>query len=309
MVNIFIAGGSGAIGRELVPRLVAEGYRVTALTRTKTGGEVLSRMGAEPVQGDVFACEDLRRIVAAAQPSIVIHQLTAFGEPNNGLDATIRVRVEGTRNLIIAALEAGATRLITQSISFICSPVGLECDGLTDETTPLYLNSPPGIRPLASAVADLEEQTLSAADMQSVVLRYGWFYGAGTDYDPAGSIPRAIKKGRMAIVGSGAGVYSFVHLGDAASATMLSLTRGKGIYNIVDDTPVRLSEWLPAAAKMLDAPPPPHMELDAARDKLGDLFVYTMNEQRGASNARAKQQLGWRPAQPIWRDGFKSLYS
>ena len=142
------------------------------------------------------------------------------------------------------------------------------------------------------------------------MLRYGWFYGPGTNYDPADTIPRAIVKGRMPIVGAGAGTYSFVHVRDAAAATMKALTRGAtGIYNIVDDAPAKLSEWLPFAAKLLDAPPPAHMDVALAREKLGDLMVYVFNEQSGASNLKAKKVLGWEPAIPSWEIGFKSVYA
>ena len=193
-----------------------------------------------------------------------------------------------------------------RSISFICTPNG---DGLTDETTPLYLNSSPSIQPLAHAVSELERQTLEPKEMESVVLRYGWFYGMGTNYDPKGTIPNAIRKGRMAIVGAGAGTYSFIQLHDAALATMQALTQGAGIYNIVDDQPAKLSEWLPFVARLLKAPEPGHADEAATRAKLGDLFVYTMNEQCGATNAKAKRELGWQPLVPSWQSGFSELYT
>ena len=144
--------------------------------------------------------------------------------------------------------------------------------------------------------------------MEAVVLRYGWFYGLGTNYDPNGSIPNAIRKGRMSIVGKGKGAYSFISLRDAALATMIALRKGSGIYNIVDDHPAPLSEWLPIVAKILNAPAPTHFDEAMARTKLGDMFVYTMNEQRGASNAKAKRELEWRPQVPSWQDGFAALY-
>jgi nucleoside-diphosphate-sugar epimerase len=155
-------------------------------------------------------------------------------------------------------------------------------------------------------VSELEAQTLESR-MESVVLRYGWFYGIGTNYDPNGSIPTAIRKGRMAIVGAGRGTYSFIGLRDAALATMRSLTKGTGIYNVVDDQPAQLSEWLPVVAKMLNAPSPGQMDETMARAKLGDMFVYVMNEQRGASNAKAKRELDWQPTS--WQEGFAQLYS
>jgi nucleoside-diphosphate-sugar epimerase len=304
-MNIFIAGGSGAIGRVLVPMLMAEGHRVVALTRNEDGAKKLAAMGAAPVIGDVFDAAKLTRLVQLAKPEIVIHQLTAFGPDSAGLEATIRIRIEGTRNLVAAAEAAGAKRILTQSISFICTPYG---KGLTDESTPLYLDAPPSIQALAFAVSELERQTLEST-MESVVLRYGWFYGLGTNYDPNGSIPTAIRKGRMSIVGRGKGTYSFVDLRDAALATMIAIGKGSGIYNIVDDHPVQVSEWLPIIARILNAPSPGHFDEAIARAKLGDLFVYTMNEQRGASNAKAKRELGWTPQTPSWKEGMAQLYS
>jgi nucleoside-diphosphate-sugar epimerase len=303
-LNIFIAGGSGAIGRVLVPMLVSAGHRVVAMTRSAERVQQLRNMGAIPIIGDVFDQSRLTELVVEVEPEIVIHQLTAFGPQGTGLEDTLRIRIEGTRNLVDAAQAAGARRFIAQSISFICTPNGA---GLTDESTPLYLDAPPPIRPLAHAVSELERQTLESS-MESVVLRYGWFYGPGTNYDPDGSIPNAIRKGRMAIVGEGKGMYSFIGLDDAASATMQALTHGAGIYNIVDDHPARLSEWLPVAATLLNAPAPGQIEAATARTKLGDMFVYTMNEQRGASNAKAKRELNWRPSES-WREGFATLYA
>jgi nucleoside-diphosphate-sugar epimerase len=307
-MRIFIAGGSGAIGRSLVPMLVRDGHHVVSLTRSTDRGTALEAMGASAVIGDVFDSKKLVDLVAAAKPDLVIHQLTAFGATGaDPLAETIRVRTEGTRNLVAAASAAKAKRLITQSISFICSPAG---DGVTNEATPLYLDAPEAIRPLAEAIAELEKRTLQADGIEGVVLRYGWFYGPGTNYDPAGPIPRSVRKGRAPVVGEGAGTYSFIHVDDAARATMKALTRAKpGIYNIVDEEPVRLSVWLPFLAKLLDAPAPMQMDESAARQALGDMLVYIMNEQRGASNAKAKRELDWEPRFRSWREGFRSLYA
>ena len=307
-MNLFIAGGTGAIGRVLVPLLVSAGHRVVALTRAADRTPQLKQMGAVPVVGDVFDEAQLARLVAESEAEVVIHQLTAFGTTTGDPYAeTIRVRIDGTRSLVAAARAARARRFIAQSISFVCSPRG---SGLTDEETPLYLDAPPAVRALAEAVASLERQTLEAGGMSGTVLRYGWFYGPGTSYDPQGSIPTALRQGAYPIVGAGAGTYSFIDLRDAAAATLKVLARdASGIFNIVDDSPVRLSEWLPVAAKLLGAPAPGHIDEALARQKLGDMRVYYLNEQRGASNAKAKRAFDWRPAFPSWRTGFEALYS
>ena len=307
-MNIFIAGGTGAIGRVLVPLLMDAGHKVVALTRSADHSSQLEQMGALPVVGDVYDEVHLARLIAESEAEVVIHQLTAFGTKDGDPYAeTIRVRIEGTRNLVSAARAARVRRFIAQSISFMCSPFG---SGLTDEETPLHLDARPAVRALADAIASLERQTLDARNaMSGTVLRYGWFYGPGTSYDPQGSIPRALRMGTMPIVAGGAGTYSFINLRDAAAATLKILTHeANGIFNIVDDSPVRLSEWLPYAAKLLGAPAPGHMDEALARQQLGDMRVYYMNEQRGASNAKAKHEFNWQPAFPSWRAGFEALY-
>src|SRR5882672_8464895 len=307
-MNIFIAGGTGAIGRFLVPLVVNAGHRVVVLTRSADRTSQLERMGAVPVVGDVYDEVRLTRLVAESEAEVIIQQLTAFG--NKGGDPyaeTMRVRTEGTRNLISAARAGRVRRFIAQSISFICSPFG---GGLADEETPLYLDACSTVRAFVEAVASLERQTLDANGLSGIVLRYGWFYGPGTSWDPQGIIPRAIREGTYPIVGTGAGTYSFIDLRDAAAATVKVLAHdATGIYNIVDDSPVRLSEWLPFAAKLLDAPAPSHMDEALGRERFGDIRVYYMNEQRGASNAKAKREFNWQPVFPSWRVGFEALYS
>jgi nucleoside-diphosphate-sugar epimerase len=307
-MNIFIAGGTGAIGRVLVPLLVNAGHKVVALTRSADRTSQLEQMGAVPVVGDVYDEARLARLITESQAEVVMHQLTAFGSRSGDPYAeTFRVRIDGTRCLISAARAARVRRFIAQSISFACSPIG---SGLTDEETPLYLDAAPAVRAPAEAVASLERQTLETDGISGTVLRYGWFYGPGTSYDPEGTIPTAIRKGTMPIVGAGAGTYSFIDLRDAAAATVKALAHDvSGIYNIVDDSPVPFKEWLPFAAKLLGAPAPDHMDEASARQKFGDLRVYYMNEQRGASNAKAKRELDWQPAFPSWRTGFEALFS
>jgi len=306
-MNIFIAGGTGAIGRVLIPLLVHAGHRVVALTRSTARASQLELLGAVPVVGDVYDRIRLARLLAESKPEVVVQQLTAFGTKDGDPYAeTARVRTEGTRNLVFAARAAQVRRFIAQSISFICSTSG---SGVTDEKTPLHLNASPAVRTFAEAVASLEQQTLEASGMAGTVLRYGWFYGPGTSYDPEGAIPTAIRTGNYPIVGVGAGTYSFINLRDAAAATVKVLSHeAGGIYNIVDDSPIRLSEWLPLVAKLLGAPAPGHMDEATAREKLGDVRVYYMNEQRGASNAKAKREFNWQPAFPSCRTGFEALY-
>ena len=306
-MNIFIAGGTGAIGRVLVPLMVKAGHKVVALTRSPESVAALKQMGAVPVVGDVYDQVRLSRLVAESHAEVVLHQLTAFGTKTGDPYAeTIRVRIDGTRSLIAAARAARARRFIAQSISFVCSPSG---GGLTDEDTPLYIGAASPVQPLAQAVASLERQTLESG-MAGTVLRYGWFFGPGTSYDPKDTIPAAIRKGAMPIVGEGAGAYSYIDLRDAAAATMNALAREtSGIYNIVDDAPVQLREWLPYAAKLLGAPAPAHEEEAAARQRIGDVRVYYMTGQRGASNAKAKRELARQPAFPVWPAGFEALYA
>jgi nucleoside-diphosphate-sugar epimerase len=307
-MRIFIAGGTGAIGRLLLPMLVNEGHSVVALTRSPDRATQLEQDGAEPVVGDVYDEVGLGRLVAESEADTVMHQLTAFGTTDGDpYEETIRIRIDGTRSLIAAACAAGVPRFVAQSISFMCSPFG---SGLTDEASPLYLDARPAVRALADAIASLERQTLNAPGMSGTVLRYGWFYGPGTTYAPQGTIPTAIRAGAMPVVGDGAGRYSFINLRDAADATLKVLGREtSGIYNIVDDSPVRFSEWLPFAARLLGGPAPGHLDEASARQKFGDMRVYYMNEQRGASNAKAKRDFDWQPAFPSWRTGFEALYS
>lgn len=289
--------------------LVREGHRVVAMTRSAERAAALEAMGAQAVVVDVYDEPRLIEVVKTAKPDTVIHQLTAFGATEGDpLAETLRVRTEGTRNLVLAAIIAKARRFITQSISFICTPHG---EGLTTEQTPLYLDGPlPQIRPLAEAVRELEVRTMRNASMEGLVLRYGWFYGPGTNYGPNDVIPRAIRKGKMPIVGNGAGTYSFIHVDDAAAATVNALTRGDtGIYNIVDDDPAPLRDWLPVAAELLGGPPPQHVDAETVRAKLGDMMVYIYDEQRGASNVKAKRVLEWQPRLKSWREGFKQIYS
>lgn len=320
-MRIFIAGGSGVIGRSLVPLLLAAGHQVTALTRGPERAAALQVQGAQPVLGDVFDAPALTELMCAARPDVVVHQLTAFGAKTNppGTDPlaqTIRIREQGTRHLVAAMQAAKAKRLITQSISFVCSPrpAGLNAQGLTHENTPLYLEGGLAFRPLVDAVANMERLTLATPGIEGLVLRYGWFYGEGTNYDPStGPLPRGLQKGRLPLIadaqGVGRGVYSHIAVADAARATLLALQRqATGIYNIVDDQPALHRDWMNHLADLLKAPPPAVMPEAAARAATGDMLAYFMTHQPGASNAKAKRELGWQPQLASWRDGFAQLF-
>jgi 2-alkyl-3-oxoalkanoate reductase len=307
-MKIFIAGGSGAIGRFLVPQLVEERHDVVALTRSRERAAAVESLGAVAVVGDVYDEAGLTQAIAASGAELVMHQLTAFGTTAGDPYAeTMRIRVDGTRSLVAAARAAGVRRFIAQSVSFMCSPAGT---GLTDEDTPLYIEGPTGAGALANAVASLEQQTLAAFGASGTVLRYGWFFGPGTSYDPNDMIPNGLRAGTVPIAGSGGGNYSFIDLRDAAAATVKAVAHeASGIFNIVDDTPVQSHEFLPAIATLIGAPQPQPMTEHDAREKFGDLRVYYWNEQRAASNAKAKREFGWQPKFPVWRKGFEDLYS
>lgn len=307
-MKIFIAGGSGAIGRFLVPQLVDEGHEVVALTRSPERSAALERMGAVAVVGDVYDQEALTRAISTSGAELVMHQLTAFGTTDGDpYEETMRIRIDGTRSLVGAARAAGVRRFITQSISFMCSPDGT---GLTDEDTPLYVDGPGGTGALARAVASLEEQTLTAFPTSGTVLRYGWFFGPGTSYNSNDMIPNGLRAGTVPIAGSGAGNYSFIDLRDASSATAQAVAHEtSGIFNIVDDVPVRAREFLPMIARLIGAPEPQPMPEEVAREKFGDMRMYYWNEQRAATNARAKREFGWEPRFTVWPRGFEELYS
>ncbi|MFN0030388.1 MAG: NAD-dependent epimerase/dehydratase family protein [Acidimicrobiales bacterium] len=307
-MKIFIAGGSGAIGRYLVPQLVDDGHDVVALTRSPERAAVLARLGAVAVIGDVYDETALTQSIAASGAELVMHQLTAFGTTDGDPYAeTLRIRVEGTQSLVAAARAAGVRRFIAQSVSFMCSPAGT---GVTHEDTPLYVDGPTGAGALANAVASLERQTLAGFPTSGTVLRYGWFFGPGTSYDPNDMIPRALRAGTMPVAGAGAGSYSFIDLRDAAEATVKAVAHeARGIFNIVDDTAVQLHQFLPVMAALLGAPEPQPMPESESREKFGDLRVYYWNEQRAASNAKATREFGWQPRFPVWPQGFRELYS
>jgi 2-alkyl-3-oxoalkanoate reductase len=308
-MRVFFAGASGAIGPHLIPRLRDAGHDVVALTRTPAKAEGLREQGAEPVVCDVLDADALRDAVAAAEPEGIVHHLTDLpqrmtpGEMKEGLARTNRVRTEGTANLIAAAREAGAKRIVAQSIAFAYAP---KATGLFEESDPLYVDGPPGAAEAATGVAELERQVTNAEGLEGLVLRFGFWYGPGTAYAPEGHWADEVRRRRLPIIGDGSGVWSFVHVDDVAAATVAALERGEpGIYNVADDDPAPAREWIPAYAEALGAKRPRRVPTFLVRMVAGQYAAYLARDLRGASNEKAKRELGFEPRWPSWRQGFK----
>jgi nucleoside-diphosphate-sugar epimerase len=307
-MRVFLAGATGVIGRPLVPALIAGGHHVTGMTRSPEKVDALRAAGAEPMVADALDAEAVSDAVGKARPDAVIHQLTAIPprlDPRRierDFELTDRLRTEGTRHLIAAAQAAGVQRILAQSIAFAYSsgPIGT----VHGEDDPLNMNPPKQFRRSAEALVDLERAVL---DAHGLVLRYGYFYGPGSAIARAGSIGQDVARRRLPIVGRGEGVWSFIHVDDAARATVAALTDGQsGAYNVVDDDPAPVSEWLPALADALGAPPPRRVPALIARLAAGSYGVATMTRAQGASNERAKAEFGFAPSHPSWREGFRS---
>ena len=306
-MRVFVAGASGAIGRRLVPQLIAAGHEVAAMCRSEESAERIRAAGAEVFVCDIFDRGAVAEAVASASPELVINQLTKLPERYNprtiDYEPTNRVRVEGGRNLIAAATAAGARRLIVQSIAFIYAPEG---DPIKDEEARPFTDAPGGFKSGVEATLTAERDALEATGFEGLVLRYGQFYGPGTYYAPGGSQAEDVRRRRFPIVGRGGGIFSFIHVDDAASATVAAVERGApGIYNIVDDDPAPLREWLPIYAEALGAKRPFRVPVWLARLVAGPFATALATELRGASNAKAKRELGWRPRYPSWRQGFR----
>ena len=303
-MRVFLAGGSGAIGRRLIPMLIEAGHEVTAMTRSEGSAEAIRATGALTAVVDVYDAEALTEAVRAARPDAVIHQLTALPhrvEPRKrGLyDATNRLRTEGTRNLLAAAREVGARRFVCQSIAFAYPSGG---DRLMDEDAPLALDAPEPFGTAVRAVKEMEDAVLEAG---GIVLRYGWFYGPGTFYGEGGSSEADVRRRRFPVIGSGDGVFSFIHVDDAASATVAALGHdGPAVFNVVDDEPAPMRDWLPAYAEAIGAKPPRRVPVWVAKLVAGGM-VAAMAALPGVTNARARERLGWQPRWASWRQGFR----
>jgi nucleoside-diphosphate-sugar epimerase len=309
-MRIFVAGATGALGRRLVPLLVERGHQVTAMTRTPAKAAGLRAAGAEPVVADALDRQAVLEAVTAARPEVVVHELTAlaamtgFRNFDRGFALTNRLRTEGTDHLLAAARSAGARRFLAQS--YTGWPFARVGGPVKTEDDPLDPDPPAQLRPTLDAIRRLEAAVLGAAGIEGLVLRYGGFYGPGTSAGEGGYLLEEVRRRRVPIVGDGTGVWSFIHIDDAAAATAAAVERGApGIYQIVDDDPAPVSEWLPALAAAIGAPPPRRVPAWLARLLAGEHVVVMMTEGRGASNAKARRELGWTPAYRSWRQGFR----
>jgi 2-alkyl-3-oxoalkanoate reductase len=307
-MRIFVAGASGAVGGRLVPMLVNGGHDVVAMTRSPQKADALRALGAEPAVADGLDRGAVMQAVVGAEPEVVIHQMTALSQIksmkkfDDEFALTNRLRTEGTDHLVEAARAAGVRRLIVQSYgNWNYERTGT---GLKTEDDPLDPNPPTNQRRSLDAIRHAER---AALEFGGIALRYGAFYGPGTGLSRDGDMVELVTKRKWPIVGDGAGVWSFVHIDDAASATMAAMERGApGIYNVVDDDPAPVAEWLPALAAALGAKPPRRVPVWVGRLAVGEVGVSMMTQIRGASNAKAKRELDWTLRYPTWREGFVS---
>jgi nucleoside-diphosphate-sugar epimerase len=309
MMRVFVAGASGAIGQQLVPRLVKAGHEVHGMTRTESKQAMLRDLGAVPVVADALDPDQVADAVARAKPDVIVHELTAIGAVDmrhydRDLALTNRLRTEGTDHLLSAGHAMGVRRFVAQGVSAYGAyartggPVKSEEEPL--ETTPAH-----EMRETMAAIRHLEASVLGAEWTNGIVLRYGVFYGPGTSLAPGEVYFELIRKHRFPLVGDGGGVWSFIHVADAAEATVAAVERGaRGAYNVVDDDPARVAEWLPALAQELGARRPMRLPRFVGRLFAGEAGARMMTEVRGASNAKAKRELAWQPAHPSWRQGF-----
>ena len=308
-MRIFIAGGTGVLGRRLITLLAEQGHEVFGTSRSADGGELIRRAGATPIVMDAFDEGSVKEAVTAASPDVVTHQMTAI-PPNVNLrrfDAsfaeTNRLRTEGTDHLLRAARSVGARRFVAQS--YAAWPYERRGGPVKTETDPLDDAPPTWFRGTLDAIRHTESATLQDDGLEGLVLRYGAFYGPGSSIAEGGDVVEAVRRRRFPIVGSGDGVWSFVHLDDAAAATALAIVRGApGIYNVTDDDPAPVRTWLPALAEAVGAPAPRRVPVWVGRLVVGDVGVSLMTRIRGASNAKAKRELSWQPRFASWRTGF-----
>jgi nucleoside-diphosphate-sugar epimerase len=309
-MKVLVAGATGALGKQLVPRLVARGHEVVGMTRSDFKRQAIVELGATPAVADALDAEQVARAVAEAEPEVIVHQLTAL---SGSLDLrhfdrtfaeTNRLRTEGTDHLLAASRAVEVARFVAQS--YAGWPSARTGGRVKTEDDPLDPAPREAVRRTLDAIRHLENAVTGADWTEGVVLRYGGFYGPGTSLGPeGGEMVEMIRKRKFPVVGGGAGVWSFIHIEDAADATVAATEHGRrGIYNIVDDEPAPVAAWLPAAASAVGAPPPRRVPRWLGRMLAGEAAAVMMTEVRGASNAKAKRELGWEPKHPSWREGF-----
>jgi nucleoside-diphosphate-sugar epimerase len=309
-MRILVAGATGAMGRQLVPRLVQAGHEVHGMTRSETKQAFLRELGAVPVVADALDPEQVARAVAQSRPEVVVHQLTAIGPMDmkhfdRAFAQTNRLRTEGTDHLLSAARAVGVRRFVAQSFFAGYDRVG---GPVKTEEDPFGSQPPAGMEQTVGAIRHVEDSVLRASWTQGLVLRYGGFYGPHTSLGPDGEQTDAVRRRRFPVVGDGGGVWSFVHIADAAEATVAAVEGGApGIYNVVDDEPASVATWLPVLAESLGARAPMRVPRLVGRLLAGETGTVMMTELRGASNAKAKRELGWAPRHASWRQGFREL--
>ncbi|MEH2025341.1 NAD-dependent epimerase/dehydratase family protein [Nostoc sp.] len=302
-MKIFVAGATGVIGRPLIAQLLAKGHNVVALTRSSENAQTLVEQGVEPAIADVFDADAVKAALVRAQPEVVIEQLTALPKTYTGESMSAaapfnrRIRLEGGANVLAAAQAAGVRRYLRQSIAFW----GVPGTGLADEETPLSLDASPAVATDAHTVTEIEHHLLETPNLEGIALRYGFFYGSGTWFAADGDAANQVRQQQFPIVGNGEGVWSWLHIEDAAIATVAAGERGNpGIYLITGDRPLAVREWLPAYAQWLNAPPPPQISVEEALKVGGADAVYYGTQMRGASNAKAKRELNFQPRSLEW---------
>jgi nucleoside-diphosphate-sugar epimerase len=311
-MKVFVAGATGALGKQLIPHLVANGHEVTGMTRSESKRDLIAGLGATPVVADALDPDAVGQAVSEAAPDAIVHQLTALSDEVGNIRnidrtfaATNRLRREGTDHLLSAARAVGSRRFVAQS--FGGWPYAREGGPVKTEEDALDPDPPKTIRETLAAIRYLEGAVVGAEPIEGIALRYGGFYGPGTSLglDPVGEQVEAVQRRRFPIVGSGEGMLSFIHIEDAAMATIAALESGRrGVYNVVDDEPAPAREWLPELARAVGAKPPRRVPRWVGRLLAGEALTTTMTEARGASNAKAKRELGWQPQYASWRQGF-----
>ncbi|MCP9487489.1 MAG: NAD(P)-dependent oxidoreductase [Gaiellaceae bacterium MAG52_C11] len=308
-MKIFVAGATGALGRPLVQQLTGRGHEVVGMTRRESKQALLRGLGARPVVADALD-PDAACAVAEAEPDVIVHQLTAIGAFNprrmeRDFAATNGLRTEGTDHLLAAGRAVGIERFVAQSFApWVFARTG---GPVKSEDDPLDTAPPAQVRTTLDAIKYLEQAVTGAGWTEGIALRYGGFYGPGTSIglDPLGEQVEMVRARKFPLAGKGTGLFSFIHIEDAAAATVEAIEHGRrGVYNVVDDEPAPISEWLPALAKALGAKPPRRVPLWLARLAGGEVAAIMMTELRGASNTKAKRELGWKLRYPSWREGF-----